>query len=114
VQDLKSNKGFSFIEIMVAASLLTMLAVLFIPIGTTIRMERQVLKDKRIFALSLHDELLHFLTESPEPQLYKRKTNGKILTFQFKQEHAYWKGCASWKNAKHKEETLCLYGIPQK
>lgn len=110
------NKGFTLIEVLIALSVLLSAVAVIIPTITLLHHEKHVLSDRRAIAFHLHDEMQPFLWEDPNssPSIFTEEIQKKQVTFQFKPENEYIKGCASWKNVKNIKETFCFYGLPQK
>lgn len=106
---LKNNKGFSFIEVFIATSLIMMVAITFIPISNQLKNERAVLTERqnKISLLQEHLQLLILRDAARIP-------SESILdnaTYTFKEEDEFLKGCVKWINVKHVEEKVCLYGL---
>lgn len=99
---------------LVAMSIVFMLVATVIPIDTLLKQERKKLHDRRIIAMELHDILQHIIwTEAKEPfsdNIQTVKINHITVHIQFKIENEWVRGCATWENAREKQEELCLYG----
>ncbi|MBO1005850.1 prepilin-type N-terminal cleavage/methylation domain-containing protein [Pseudogracilibacillus auburnensis] len=107
---MKNNKAFTFIETLVAMSILMMLVVTIIPIHTLMKQERKVLRDRRLIVSKLHDELQHMVWSNEELQHVSITINQRHVNIEFQLENELIKGCATWENVKQKEETFCLFG----
>lgn len=106
-----NSKGFILIEVLVTTVILLTILLLLSPLFTQLLQERKALKDRRMISAHLHDELQKKLWQSVQiPETYEKDYHGRTLTFQFSDEQEMIKGCVSWKNAKQKEESFCLYG----
>ena len=112
---LKSN-GFTLIEVMIASSILMLVVTTFVPIFSLLNKERSILHDRRGVTSHLHDELQHVLWEGSKniPSQFTADIQNKEITFYFSKESEFIKGCASWKNVKKTDETICLYGYPSR
>ncbi|GAB3791359.1 hypothetical protein [Virgibacillus kimchii] len=113
---MKKSNGFSFIEILIAASLLMTFVSIIVPIISLVQTEREVLSERRNFTLKLHDELQSFLwmDDTALPSNFAETLQQKEIEFSFKSENGFVKGCAEWQNAKKENESFCLYGYPKK
>lgn len=111
-----NNKGFSFIETLVASALLLMIVTTLVPITNLIINEREELHQKRVFQNELHNQLQHYLWEDPRniPARYNKDVDSTTLSFAFTKEKTLVKGCVEWKNVKKKIKQVCLYGYPEK
>ncbi|MGM8365123.1 prepilin-type N-terminal cleavage/methylation domain-containing protein [Virgibacillus sp. W0181] len=110
---MKSSKGFTLTETLVATSIIFIMIGTILPIATLLHSEQDILADRRSIASHLHDELQSVIHDkhSPLPDMYTEKINNKNIRFQFKQnEENFIKGCATWQNGKQIEEEICLYG----
>lgn len=84
-----------------------------LPIYTTIQKEKQTLAERSLISLELYNELHIALNDAhASNQSFSKQIANQSVFFQFLNEKEYVKGCASWKNAKHKNEERCLFGIP--
>lgn len=112
---LKKLNGFTFIEALVAMSIIIMLVATITPIQIILKQEKKQLQDKRKITLHLHDQLQTFIWN--EKNLNNKENvefiYGVSVKFQFMYENEYIKGCASWKNVRNKYEEICLYGLKQ-
>lgn len=109
---LSKNRGFTLIEVLVAFSLVMLLVTTFIPISSIIQQHTTILSDRRIISSKLHDELLKQLWEEKSlmSESFTENVNKKKVEFYFTIENELIKGCATWDNAKNKNEKFCLYG----
>jgi len=112
---LKKNDGFTLIEVLIAATLLLTVVTTIVPIISLVQSERQVLSERRTLSLKVHDELQQFLwlEDITLPAGYTNTIHGREVQLTFKEENDYVKGCAKWQNAKKRNESFCLYGIPK-
>lgn len=110
-----NNKGFSLIETIASFSILMMIMLTLIPIVYQLKAEEAALSIRRDIPSVLHDELQKYLWENNfSLPIEKNKTlDGTLITFRYKMEGELLEGCASWNNAKQKNETFCLYGYNQ-
>lgn len=111
---MKNSKGFTLIEVLVAMSIILMLVATIVPINTFIQMEKKVLHDRRVILFTLHDELQDAIWQDEIKQNKQLTINHQTVEFNFSLKNKLIKGCASWKNEKQKEETVCLYGHSEK
>jgi len=114
---LKSNKGFTLIEVLIASSIIIMMVTTFVPITSLLLHEREVLSDRRIITSRLHDELQPVLWKEHKaapPSIYTKSIRSTRAKFHFSYEQEFIKGCVEWQNVKKKKEKLCLYGLPEK
>ncbi len=112
---MQNSKGFSLIEVLVAASIVFTLVLTTIPITSLLMQEREVLSERRLISSRLHDELQQFLWQgdvSP-PASFTRTVNKASASFHFSAEGKFIRGCAEWKNARKQKDKICLYGIPE-
>lgn len=74
--------------------------------------EQTLLQDRRNIAVKLHDELQFYIWEDhiDLPLSYTVTINRKLVLLSFTKSNSIIEGCATWENAKQKEESLCLYG----
>ncbi|MFC4558802.1 prepilin-type N-terminal cleavage/methylation domain-containing protein [Virgibacillus kekensis] len=109
---MKSNKGFSLIESLVAVSMLCMMIVTLIPLTSLIMTERDILHEKRLYSNILHDKFQDYIwnTGEPLPSRVEEEIAGKKLVFTFTIENKLLKGCVVWTNAKKMSEETCFYG----
>src|SRR5690625_4694086 len=63
---LLNNKGFSLVEVIVASSMIMMIIMTILPIGSLLERERAVLSERRTINLKLHDELQPFLWDDQQ------------------------------------------------
>ncbi|WP_165769131.1 type II secretion system protein [Virgibacillus profundi] len=110
------NNGFTLIEVLVATSILMVAVSVIVPIIVLLNEEQQILSDRRVLAYRLHDELQPYIWEEnlSSPSLFHETIQNKNATFHFTKENDYIKGCVTWENVKKKDESFCLYGLPQK
>lgn len=107
--------GFTLIEVIISASIIFLLILVIIPLTSLLHQERKVLSDRRTASYQLHDELQTYLWTSAElPQSYSLTVHFVDYNFHFTNEEDLLKGCVTWENVRQTEETLCLYGIPNK
>jgi hypothetical protein len=101
------------IEVLFASSLFFHILLIFIPIHTSIHSSSQVLNEKRLAAIFLHEEFQGILQKEylSLPYSSTRKENHTDFNIQFLEDNEYVKGCVVWTNAKQSEEIFCLYGI---
>lgn len=113
---LRNSKGFSLIETLVALSILLTVISTFIPIKTTIMMERDILNQEQKVLNTLHEELQVSLWNSGTntESTYTVNVGNTPVTIRFTVENSLLKGCAEWKNAKNKQQRSCLYGYQAK
>lgn len=110
---LSNSRGFTFIEILIAANLIFMVVTTIVPIASLLEKERTILNNRRVFIMRLHDELQPYLWENASlPATYQRLINQTNVTFNFIHEEKLMKGCATWENARETTETICLHGHP--
>lgn len=112
---MKKINGFSFIESLVAFSVVVVLVFTTLPIISLLRQEETILSDRRYISNRLHDELQTFLWRSgslPSPTAETIRSNR--VTFTFTKENGYIKGCSEWNNIKDRAEKVCLYGVEEK
>lgn len=108
---LSNNKGFTIVEVLVAASMILTLMTVVIPISVLLEKERTVLSDRRTFMNQLHDELQPYLwNDLTLPVSYSAFIDQTEVKFDFMKEKHVIKGCATWENARRKREKICLYG----
>jgi len=113
---LRNSNGFSVIEVLIAVVMLFSLVSTFLPIIVILDAEQKVLSERRELAYKLHDKLQQHIWNSNHVTDHLNETNSDShqATFHFQEENGFIKGCAVWNNAKKREETLCLYGLPNK
>lgn len=104
-----NNKGFSFIEIFIATSLIIIVAATFIPINSQLENERLILKNRLNQAYSLQYRLQSQILR--EPAYISDESLQEDTVFSFKKEDQYLKGCVEWINVKQVEEKICSFGI---
>ena len=108
---LLNSRGFTLVEVILASSMIMVIIMTIVPMGSLLEREKAVLSERRILSLKLHDELQPFLwNDQPLPARYSSKFNLIDVHFRFTFDGDYVKGCVSWKNARGKSETICLYG----
>lgn len=100
------------IEVLIAATLILSMITLFVPIITLLEEERKIFSDRRLIGSKLHDELQPFLwgIQLGSEQSYTEIMNTIKITYVFKNENNFIKGCATWENVKGKNDEICLYG----
>lgn len=106
-----SNKGFSFVEVLVAKTILLFILAIFLPIYTTISYEHIVLKSRLLIVSSLHDHLQTMTFGEQTVNNITNTINNNQVEFSFKKEGRYIKGCANWINQRNRKEEVCLYGL---
>ncbi|MFD1850618.1 hypothetical protein [Oceanobacillus bengalensis] len=105
--------GYSFVEVLIGTVILFTVITTIGPITSQLFKEQAILSDRRIIIYTLHDELQPYLADKHMiPMSLKKNINGKNVFLMFIDENNYMKGCATWKNAREKQETTCLYGMP--
>ena len=107
---MKSNKGFTLIEVLVAMSIIMMLVATIVPIDLLLKQEKKILQDRRIISFYLHDELQEVVLGKAKLKHEQVMVRNSPVSIEFKAEAEWVKGCARWTNAKQKEESVCLYG----
>jgi len=108
---LWKNKGFTLVEVIIAASILFSFVSLITPILSHIFKEQLLLRNQLENIHLLHDELLLVIREEVDfPLTFSKSKNGNDLHFTFTKENSFIKGCVSW-DVFEDEEVLCLYGI---
>ncbi|WP_072887688.1 type II secretion system protein [Ornithinibacillus halophilus] len=110
---MKKYNGFSLIEVLIASSIVFMVAITLVPLISTLNAEREALSIKRLVANELHDQLQLQLWNLETVTQFKREFNNFEVHFSFYEEKGSIKGCAKWINVKQKEENLCIYGLPK-
>lgn len=113
---LKSSKGFTLIEVLIASSIIVMMVTTFVPIASLLSHEREVLSDRRMIISLLHDELQPFIWEehNAAPSTFTKTIHSIRARFHFSREKEFIKGCAEWENVKKNKEKQCLYSLPEK
>lgn len=113
---LQNSSGFSLIEVLIAIAMIFSLVSTFLPIIVLLDAEQDVLSERRELAYELHDKLQQFIWDNATitDQLNKIPSDSRNAVFDFEEENGFIKGCVEWTNAKKREETLCLYGLPNK
>lgn len=113
---LREDKGFVWIESLVSLNIFILLFTTLIPIYTTVQKEKTLMKERSIYSLALYNELQDIIYEEGlrNRKTWQEKVKGRSIAFDFTREGAYIKGCVEWKNAKHKKERFCLYGMEEK
>lgn len=111
---LWNEEGFIWVETLVSLHVVIVIMTIAIPIYTTIQKENQLLHERSVITLALFNELQVVLNEDniTVPLTFDKKIDRIPMTFTFKEEEEFIKGCVTWKNAKNKGEKRCLYGIP--
>ncbi|MFC3039056.1 type II secretion system protein [Virgibacillus xinjiangensis] len=111
-----NTRGFTFIESLVAFTILMTTVTTVFPIIALVSTEQAILSDRRDISLRLHDELQLYIRQDdrPLPAEYTKSHSVRDVTYSFFMDAGFIKGCAEWKNAKHKEEIYCIYGIKEK
>lgn len=108
---LLNDKGFTLLEVIVASTIIMMVVTTIIPISSLLEQQKMILSERRAHSSMLHDELQAILWNNEQlPQRFTNKIQFIDVNFYFTAEGEYVKGCAKWKNAKGKSETICLYG----
>jgi len=103
------------IEALFAISIIFMLVMTVIPIVSLINTETTLKRDRLELTNTLHDALQPYLwINHPVPDTYQKDIGLKSVTFSFIREGNMIKGCVEWNNVKQTEESICLYGIPEK
>lgn len=95
-----------------ATTLIFFIVSIFFPIYSSLKVDRQVLEDRRVITRFLHDDLqLIVQNRNLRPNNYKENINGKSVQIFIKDKAEMIEACGVWKNDKKKEEQICLYGI---
>lgn len=111
---MKKNNGFSFIEVLVAFSIVMMLVLTILPMISLIRQEEAILSDRRYISNRLHDDLQSVIWNTdPVPSTYSEIIRSNDVRFTFTKEQQFIKGCGYWKNIKKRAEKVCLYGVKE-
>lgn len=113
---MTNRNGFTFIEVLIASSIFFSFLTVTVPIVTLITKEQALLQDRQKIAVKLHEELQFFLWEdhSDLPVSDFVTIHTKRVNLVFTKSNFLIKGCATWENARQKEESICLYGhIPE-
>lgn len=107
---LFDNKGFMFVEIIASITLMLTFIMVFVPLSTLLIQEKKTLAERRQISSFLHDELQKYIWNGKEiPSSYATSVQSLPVRLQFSFEGEYLKGCASWQNARNREEELCFY-----
>lgn len=109
----RCQKGFTLYEVAAAAAILFTAISIVLPSVSLLAKERQAMQHKIHIANKLHDDLELRINKSQKhgaADKYTIKLDEKQVDFVFTASHSQLKGCATWKNAKNKQETFCLYG----
>ncbi|MUK87135.1 hypothetical protein GMD78_01815 [Ornithinibacillus sp. L9] len=112
---MRKNDGFSVTEVLVATAIVLLIVGTVVPINSLLDKERLTIRERRMITLTLHDEMQpHLWSDDYELPYTKEEVLGnKQLLFHFSLEEDLIKGCVDWKNAKNKQETICLYGYQE-
>lgn len=110
----QSNKGFSFVEVLVAKTILLFILAIFLPIYTTISYEHSVLKSRLLIVSSLQDHLQAVTFGEQAINNITNTINHHQVDFSFEIKERYIKGCANWTNQQSRKEEICLYGLDRK
>ena len=109
------SKGFSLIEVIAAFSILLTILITFVPIAYQLKLEENILSNRRNIQSVLHDQLQTYLFSS-NTSSFPTHTNliidNREVYITFMNENQWIKGCANWENAKQNKENFCLYGYP--
>lgn len=107
-----NSNGFIWIETLVSLNIVLIVMTIIVPIYTTVQKEKLIIKERSLTSLQLFNELQFVLNDSSETERsFTKHIEQREVNFQFSIEDDYVKGCATWKNAKGKNEERCLYGI---
>ncbi|WP_090853919.1 hypothetical protein [Paraliobacillus sp. PM-2] len=108
----KHYNGFIFTEIMMSFSLIIVLSLTIIPIFYQLTTEQMNLYYRREIHSYLHDHLIArpFTNTDTNHETFMVKQVTVNINYTF--ESPLWKGCASWKNEKNQNETICLFYYP--
>src|SRR5690625_5779561 len=81
---LLNSKGFTLVEVILASSMIMVIIMTIVPMGSLLEREKAVLSERRILSLKLHDELQPFLwNDQPLPARYSSKFNFIDVHFHF-------------------------------
>lgn len=107
-----NSNGFIWVETLVSLNIVLIVMTIILPIYTTIQKEKLIIKERSLTTLQLFNELQFALHDAAEMERsFTKQIDKRQVSFHFSIEDEYVKGCATWKNAKEKNEKLCLYGI---
>jgi len=111
---VKSN-GFTIIEVIVASTILMTVITTMVPIISILEKEQNILSERRVITHQLHDELQPYLwgDNLSSNTEFTKVINKQTVTFHFLKENDYLKGCVRWENGRKRNETVCLYGLPE-
>lgn len=105
-------KGFIWIETLVSLNIILIVMTTIVPIYTTVQKEKSVIEERSLTSLQLFNELQIVLNDPHiSEQSFTKQIAKRVVNFNFTTDKDYVKGCATWKNAKGKNEERCLYGI---
>src|SRR5690625_3750715 len=101
------------VEVLITFSIVLMTVSIILPVTIFIKGERQIQADRLAVANKLQDHLQHYIYESKQslPYSFTQLINDKQVKFDLRLEQTLVKGCATWENAKYKQENFCLYAI---
>lgn len=109
---LLNNKGFTFIETLIAFSITIIAITTIIPIASLLTYEREVLHDRRMITSTFHDHMQTFILDKHQtlPQTFLETIHHHKVIYKYTEENKWIKGCVLWENVQKRQEELCLYG----
>lgn len=106
----KNHKGFTLLETSIALTVLFITISVSLPIMSLLQTERAIIKERRIIAYRLHDELLFSIGHGEVPMDKAFEIDNKLITISQTREDKLITSCARWENRKQRREEICLYG----
>ncbi len=104
----------TFMEVLIALSILLTLSMTLIPLYSFISFEKKSFHDKRIIAYQLHDALQAIIwdTDTDLPLRYQQHIEAKQVDFSFQfSDDMIIHACASWQSVTNRLEEVCFDGI---